>query len=106
MSRVNLGHRKFYTVIVRDVTERSALETRLKEQAALLDEARDAIIVRDLQDRILFWSRGAERLYGWLSAEALGKVGEDLVVSLAHHSPGGSAVWCSRRVSGAVNCGR
>ena len=44
----------------------------LAEQAALLDLARDAIVVWDMHYRILFWSRGAEVMYGWLSKEALG----------------------------------
>ena len=79
MSPVHLGDRKFYTVIVRDVTERQRMETRLQEQAALLDEARDGIMVRDMEDRVMFWSRGAERLYGWTSAEALSKIGEELL---------------------------
>ncbi len=85
VSRGKLGNRKFYTVIVRDVTERKRMETRLQEQAALLDQARDAIMVRDMNDCILFWSRGAERLYGWTSAEAVGKVGEELLYRL--HTP-------------------
>jgi len=45
----------------------------LTEQAALLDLAPDAIVVRDMQNRILFWSRGAEAMYGCPSAEAVGK---------------------------------
>ncbi|PTX99589.1 histidine kinase [Verrucomicrobia bacterium LW23] len=57
----------------RDITRRKLDEQKLKEQAALIDEARDAILVRTLDHRILFWSKGAERLYGWSSAEAVGK---------------------------------
>lgn len=45
----------------------------LTEQAALLDLAQDAIVVRDMQSRILFWSRGAEVMFGWTSREAIGK---------------------------------
>jgi|GEM_PF-716290 len=51
----------------------------LSEQAALLDLARDAIVVRDMQHRIVFWSRGAEVLYGWPSHEALGRDAQDLL---------------------------
>ncbi len=51
----------------------------LSEQAALLDLAQDAIVVLDLQGRILSWNRGAETMYGWPSGEALGKNITDLL---------------------------
>jgi PAS domain S-box-containing protein len=51
----------------------------LTEQAALLDLAPDAIVVRDMQGGILFWSCGAEAMYGWLSDEALGRSAHDLL---------------------------
>jgi PAS domain S-box-containing protein len=54
-----------------DISGRRAAEERIAEQAALLDEARDAIVVRDLANRVLFWSKGAERLYGWNATQAL-----------------------------------
>jgi PAS domain S-box-containing protein len=51
----------------------------LKDQAALLDLAQGAIIVRDMHSRIVFWSRGAERMYGWPSKDALGRHARDLL---------------------------
>ncbi|ODG97568.1 histidine kinase [Nostoc sp. KVJ20] len=57
----------------RDVTERKLAEQKIFEQAALLDIATDAILVRDFQSQILFWNQGAERMYGWLSTEVMGK---------------------------------
>ncbi|MGH7449888.1 MAG: PAS domain-containing hybrid sensor histidine kinase/response regulator [bacterium] len=59
--------------IQRDVTERKKAEEKLREQAALLEIATDAIMVRDLEDRVLFWNQGAERVYGWKKDEILGK---------------------------------
>ena len=56
-----------------ELAERKIAEQKIQEQAALLNIATDAISVRDLENRILFWNKGAERLYGWLAEEALGK---------------------------------
>ncbi|MBI5383915.1 MAG: response regulator [Verrucomicrobia bacterium] len=55
-------------------------EDRVRAQANLLDLARDAIVVRDLEDRIEFWNQGAERLYGWTVEEALGNEVTSLLV--------------------------
>ena len=51
----------------------------LREQASLLDKAQDAIVVTDLDRRVTFWNKGAERLYGWPAAEARGKFVTDLI---------------------------
>lgn len=56
-----------------DLTERVRAEARVAEQAALLDEATDAILVRDLEHRVTFWNRGAEAIYGWSRDEAMGQ---------------------------------
>ena len=54
-----------------DVSEQKQAEQKISEQAALLDIVKDAIIVRGIDNQILFWNRGAEKLYGWTQAEVL-----------------------------------
>jgi PAS domain S-box-containing protein len=62
-----------------DLVERTKQAGLLAEQAALLDLAQDAIVVRDMDGRIVFWSRGAEVLYGWRSNEVLGRNAHELL---------------------------
>ncbi len=59
--------------IVSDITERKRAEERIREQAALLDAANDAIYVRALDHTVTYWNDGAERLYGRTRAEVLGR---------------------------------
>jgi PAS domain S-box-containing protein len=56
-------------------------QQRLAEQARLMDLSTDAIIVRDMEDRIHYWNHGAEEIYGWTAAEALGKVKHELLAT-------------------------
>ena len=58
--------------IARDITARKRAEEQLREQAALLDKAQDAILVCDLNDYVIYWNKSAERLYGWKTEEAIG----------------------------------
>lgn len=68
-----------YLVLVADITERLRAERQIRQQAALLDIASDAILVRDLEHRILYWNQGAQRLYGWEATEAIGQKATDLL---------------------------
>lgn len=52
---------------------------QVTEQSELLDMANDAILVRTLDDKIAYWNRGAERLYGWTREEVLGRSINDLL---------------------------
>ncbi len=64
---------------ITDISERYAAQRTIREQAELLNQARDAILVRDLSGTITYWNKGAEMLYGWLANEAIGKVGKELI---------------------------
>jgi PAS domain S-box-containing protein len=50
-----------------------------RQELALLDLAQDAIIVRDAEDRVVFWNAAAEQAYGWTRAEAIGREAQELV---------------------------
>ena len=64
-----------------DITKRKSVEERVKEQAALLDETQDAIIVMEENGEITFWNRGAETMYGWTQLEAVNSKLQSLLYS-------------------------
>lgn len=66
---------------LRETAEHKLAEQKIREQAALLDIASDAIMVRDLEHHIIYWNQGAERLYGWQAAEAIGQKVNELLRS-------------------------
>jgi PAS domain S-box-containing protein len=51
----------------------------LREKAEIIDFAHDAIILRDTESRIVFWSKGAQETYGFTREEALGRVSHELL---------------------------
>lgn len=51
----------------------------------LLDDALDAFIVLDDQNRVVMWSPYAESLFGWSSSEAMGACLNDLIIPPRHH---------------------
>jgi PAS domain S-box-containing protein len=50
-----------------------------REQVRLLDMTHDSVIVRDLNERVTYWNRGAEELYGWTREEVAGMTTPDLL---------------------------
>ncbi len=73
-----IGGNRRVLAAVRDITERKQAAKELREQAALLDAANDAIYVRMLDYTITYWNAGAERLFGWSRTEVLGHKITDL----------------------------
>jgi PAS domain S-box-containing protein len=65
--------------IVRDITERKRAEELLRRQADLLDQSHDAIFTWKIGGGIAYWSRGAERLYGYTAEEAMGRSSHELL---------------------------
>jgi PAS domain S-box-containing protein len=59
-------------------------EVRIREQAALLSKAHDAIWVTDIKQRITYWNHGAEQLSGWTEEEALGQDVRTLLFKYDH----------------------
>lgn len=62
-----------YTAIRYEITERKLAEERIRQQAELLSKTQDAVIVCDLNFRIIYWNKGAESMYGWETAEMMGR---------------------------------
>ena len=62
--------------------ERQRAEEKLREQAGLLDLTHDTVFVRNMNDVITYWNRGAEERYGWKSEEAIGQVSHQLLQTI------------------------
>jgi PAS domain S-box-containing protein len=45
----------------------------LRQQASLIELSQDAIVARDARNKVFFWNRGAQEMYGWSSDEARGR---------------------------------
>ncbi len=56
-----------------DITERKQIEDNLRRVAAVVESSQDAIVSQTLDGIILTWNLGAEQIYGYSRAEALGK---------------------------------
>ena len=77
ISQTEAAGRKLFTIILRDITERRREEEALRERNQALDLA--PVLVRDTEGRIVLWNRGAENLYGYSKAEALGVISHTLL---------------------------
>ena len=73
-NRTEFGGKPAVLGMLLDVTERRLAQDKITEQARMLDLASDAIIVSDLEDRILYWNQSAQRIYGWTAQQAVGGV--------------------------------
>lgn len=63
----------FFLSIVEDQSQHVADQLRLREQAQMLDQCSDAIVVHGLDRTIRYWNEGAVRLFGWTAEQARGR---------------------------------
>ena len=73
------AHDELEARVQRRTAELENRTNQVIEQARLLDMANDAILVRDVNEKIRYWNAGAERLYGWSEEEAVGNSPSDLL---------------------------
>ena len=73
----NAGRVIGVSTIAHDITASKRAQAELRQQAALLDLA--PAVVRDMHNRVVLWTRGAEKLYGYTREQALGKNSHDLL---------------------------
>ncbi len=62
---------------IRYAIERTEAEQRIREQAQFLDKARDAIMAYDMDGRVVYWNKSAERLTGYGEDEIAGTKARD-----------------------------
>jgi PAS domain S-box-containing protein len=72
--------------IARDITDKKRTEAQLKSKSEQLEEFSHALglgpaIVRSLDDEVIFWGEGVEKLYGWPAKEAIGRVSRELLAT-------------------------
>ncbi len=73
------GELLYRVATAQDITERKQAEGKSNQQANLLAQINDAVLILDESFVITSWNEGAEKIYGWNAEEALGKTGEHLL---------------------------
>lgn len=82
LGKLGVAFDEMAVALASNMAERSLKEDALKEKSELLDLAHDAIILRDLDGKVLFWNNGARDLYGYPPERVTGTIIHDLLGTL------------------------
>ncbi len=74
-----VDHQKVVQCNIRDITARKAADRQLREQNEILSNSREGVMIVDLDNKVTLWNHGAEEIFGWTRAEALGRTPEQLL---------------------------
>ena len=84
VSEMQLGGRRAFVALVRDITERKRSEAVARKSTALMsavvDANIDALITTDIDDHVVEWSPVAEQVFGYARDEVLGKPMSELII--------------------------
>jgi two-component system cell cycle sensor histidine kinase/response regulator CckA len=104
------GEERRILALFEDVTDKARAQEKLAEQASLIDEVPGAIMAKNMEDRVTFWSAGAERLYGWAAAEVMGRSAGELffrdrpdALAKAEREALSRGAWCGQLEQVAKN---
>ena len=92
-----------YQTVIRDISGRKKAKETLRERARLLDLTHDTVFVRNMNNVITYWNRGAEELYGWTREEAVGQVSQQLTRPIFQKRSMRLTQSCSAQVAGKEN---
>jgi len=73
LSPLDTKHGILVSSVIRDITDRRRTEEALRSLASIVACSDEAIIGKTLEGIITSWNAGAEKMYGYLAGEAIGK---------------------------------
>jgi PAS domain S-box-containing protein len=77
---LHYGEHELLRSMVEEIAARRQATERVTFQALLLDSVRESVVATDARHRVTFWNRGAEALFGYPAAEAVGRPIDALIV--------------------------
>lgn len=67
-------NKKFFFFLIDDTTEKKQVFESFISQLEILDNVEDGIYSTDFENRIMYWNKGAEKIYGYSADEVNGKI--------------------------------
>ncbi len=78
-ARIESAGKRYNVLLFQDLTEIQKAESSRRELAAILDQVSDAIVVCDMEGKVVSWNRGAKVLHGVPAERAIGQSARELL---------------------------